>query len=249
MQKTQEATQEIYVLNKKLRLRHSAQGFKTSMDTVFLAAACNVKAGQRLLDMGCGVGGAGLCVLSRVSDIALTGVEVQEEHAALARHNAQTNGFGDACDFIHSDIRDYKKEKYFDHAICNPPFLEAGKHLRSPSVEKATAMGHEKEGLSLQNWIDAAYHNLKSKGSLTFIYPVKAMDTLICGLENRFGAIEVFPLWSKQGEGAKRVIIRAVKDRKSNTTLHSGLVLHEENGEYTQAANKILRDNAALQDV
>ena len=57
-----------------------------------------------------------------------------------------------------------------------------------------------------------------------------------------FGAIEIIPLWSRAGIEAKRVIIRAIKDRKTPARIHAGLVLHELDGSYTEAADAVLRD-------
>ena len=239
------ATQEIYVLNKRVKLIHTEKGFKTSIDSVLLAAACPARAGDHILDMGSGVGGAGLCVLTRVEGIKLTGVELQAEHVELAKRNAVANLFQERCEFINSDIRDYKNENAFDHIICNPPYLEAGAHLRSPHEEKATAMGHE-DVLTMKDWIDVGHECLKSKGSLTMIHRADKTDKIIQALGKRFGAVEIIPLWPKQGEDAKRVIIRAVKHRKTPATLHAGLVLHDGNGEYTQEAEKILRHAEGL---
>ncbi len=238
------ATQEIYVLNKRLKLLHTAEGFKTSIDSVLLASPCKAKAGEHILDMGCGVGGAGLCVLTRVQNVKLTGVEIQADHVDLAKKNAKANGFADQCDFIHHDITQYKSDISFDHVICNPPYLEAGKHLKSPSIEKAKAMGHEEA--VLKEWIDIAYRRLRPNGSLTMIHRADHMDKIIQDMGERFGALEIIPLWPKAGVNAKRVIVRAIKDRRSPMTLHAGLVLHQENGDYTLQANKIFRDLTPL---
>lgn len=252
-------TQEIYVLNKRLKLTHNVGAFKTSIDSVLLAAACPVKTGESVLDLGCGVGGAGLCVLTRVSGVHLTGVEIQAEHAALAYGNAAANNLADQCDFIACDIRDYQNENVFDHVICNPPYLEAGAHLRSPSEENAIAMGGALKKApcpqageravkqdELREWIDKAHDCLKSNGTLTMIHRADKIDKMIAALGKRFGAVEIIPLWPKQGEAAKRVILRAIKHRKSPAHIHAGLVLHDEAGEYSEAAQKILRHAAAL---
>jgi tRNA1(Val) A37 N6-methylase TrmN6 len=63
-------------------------------------------------------------------------------------------------------------------------------------------------------------------------------------LGRRFGAVEIIPLWPRQGEAAKRVIVRARKDRQTPCTLHPGLVLHEAGGSYTPETDGILRDMA-----
>ncbi len=45
------------------------------MDTVLLASACTAVVGEKVLDMGCGVGGAGLCLLSRVGGLSCDGFQ------------------------------------------------------------------------------------------------------------------------------------------------------------------------------
>jgi len=51
----------------------------------------------------------------------------------------------------------------------------------------------------------------------------------------------VFPLWPKRGVAAKRVIVRARKGIRTPLALSPGLVLHEEDGTYTEQADAILR--------
>lgn len=237
--------QEITVLNKQVRLKQAENGFRTSMDSVMLAAACPIKSGQTLLDMGCGVGSAGLCVLFRQKDILLTGVDIQDDHVLLAKDNAALNGMSDRAEFICSDVRMFKREKGFHHIVCNPPYLETGAHLRSPHDAKATAMGHEGD-LKTEDWIINAARLLKPEGTLTMVHEAGKTDRIIQAMEGCFGAVEMIPLWPKQGRSAKRVIIRAVKGRKSPLSLHSGLILHDANGGYTVEAEEILREAKGL---
>jgi tRNA1(Val) A37 N6-methylase TrmN6 len=130
--------------------------------------------------------------------------------------------------------------------MCNPPYLEAGTYTPSASEERAMALGHEGRETSLKDWIDAGFAALKSGGSLSMIHRADMTDKIILGLGKRFGAIEIIPLYPRPGEEAKRVIIRAIKDRKTPARLHAGLVLHEADGRYTTAADAILRDGAAI---
>ncbi len=233
----------IHVLNRRVALYQPAQGFRTSLDSVMLAAACPAKAGQSVLDLGCGVGSAGLCLASRVPGIHLTGVEIQADHVALAEKNAALNGVPAA--FTCADIRDYRGAPQ-NHVICNPPFSEAGKHLPSPSSAKALARGHIEADCTLKDWIDAGFRNLKNGGSLTLIHMAAETHTIIQALGKRFGAVEIIPLWPRAGVPAKRVILRAIKNRKTQAVIHPGLVLHEADGAYTAAADRILRDGGAL---
>lgn len=227
---------EIYVLDKRVKLLQPVDGFRTSLDSVMLAAACPAKLGQSVLDLGCGVGGAGLCVLERVKGTCLTGVDIQFDHIEMARENAVMNKA--QAEFIVSDIMDFRSDERFDHVICNPPYMEEGAHTPSPKIKKATAHGHD---LLVKDWIDAGFEHLKSGGSYTMIHRADMTDKIIQGMGKRFGAIEIIPLWPRAGQNAKRVIVRSVKDRKTPATLHAGIVLHQEDGSYTDAADAILR--------
>lgn len=231
--------EEIYVLNKRLKLIQAKNGFRTCLDSVMLAAACPAQEGANILDIGCGVGGAGLCVLARVAGAMLTGIDIQSDHIELAVQNAKMNNMDSQATFISSDIRDYKDNR-FDHAICNPPYLDAGDQTPSPSSAKATAHVHQ-DDVTLRNWIDGAVRNLKSKGSLTIIHRADQSDKILQNLEGRFGGTEIIPLWPKQNTPAKRVIIRTYRDSRASAILHPGIVLHQENGDYTEDAEGILR--------
>lgn len=244
-------TTEIHVLDKKIRLLQMADGgFRTSLDSVMLASACPASAGDHVLDAGCGVGGASFCLLWRVPQAQLTGVEWQGEYIALARQNAVLNHMEPRATFVQADIRDYCAEEtkpLFDHVIINPPYSESGHHTPSPDVIKAVAMGHQDADLSLEDWVKAAHRLLKSGGSLTMIYPATGTDKIIRAMGRKFGAIEIIPLWPRAGVEAKRVIIRARKDRQTPARILAGLVLHQEDeNNYTDAADAILRDGQGL---
>lgn len=237
--------EEIFVLDKRVRLLQPPGGFRTSLDSVMLAAACPAKEGDHVLDMGAGVGGASFCLYRRAG-CAVTGVELQTDYVTLAQRNIALNDANGKAAFIQSDIRAYKAEAPFDHIICNPPYFEAGGHTVSPDHLRAGARGHQDEGMSVKDWIDAGFRNLRSGGSLTMIHQAGMADDIIQALGRRFGAVEIIPLWPRSGEAAKRVIIRARKDRQTPCTLHPGLVLHQTDGRYTFEAEGILRSMAAL---
>lgn len=240
-----EQPEEIFVLNKRVRLLQPPKGFRTSLDSVMLAAACPAKQDDYVLDMGAGVGGASFCLFKRVG-CAVTGIELHPGYALLAQQNVPLNDSTGKVQFIQSDIRNYKSDTPFDHVICNPPYFEAGGHTVSPDVLRAQALGHQDETMSVKDWVDAGFKNLRSGGSLTMIHQASMTDDIIQALGRRFGAVEIIPLWPRLGEAAKRVIVRARKDRQTPCTLHPGLVLHEAGGGYTPETDGILRDMAAL---
>ena len=57
------------VLGGRLVLRQPRKGHRVGHDAILLAAACSVRARERLIELGAGVGAAGLAVARRVSDL------------------------------------------------------------------------------------------------------------------------------------------------------------------------------------
>ena len=239
----------IHVLNKKLALHQAPEGFRTSMDSVMLAAACSAKSSDNILDLGCGVGSAGLCAIYRTG-ASLTGIDIQQDHIELAKKNARANDMEDRTTFICDDVKTAQMET-FNHIICNPPYMDAGTHLQSPSPAKAKAMGYTEEDITLQDWVRCAHRHIKGQGSLTMVHDAGQADNIIHALYGksggkRFGGVEIIPIYSRHDTPAKRVIIRAYKHKKSKATLYSGIIMHEENGDYTKEADNILRHAAPL---
>ena len=62
----------------------------------------------------------------------------------------------------------------------------------------------------------------------------------------KLGNLEIFPIVSKQGEKANRVLIRGYLNKKGPLTLHFPLVMHRKNGKRTEIAEKILRFGEAI---
>src|SRR4030081_3318700 len=78
-------------LGGQLRLRQPKSGHRAGHDAMLLAAATPARSGDRVADLGAGVGAAGLAVAKRVSGIDLVLVEIDETLAGLARGNATAN--------------------------------------------------------------------------------------------------------------------------------------------------------------
>lgn len=241
---------ETTLLRGRVRLLQPKVGFHASIDTVFLAAAVAVKDRHKVLDVGCGVGSAGLCVISRNKNISLTGIDIQRELTDIASQNAALNGVEDRCRFFQGDIQGEKviPDNEFNAVIMNPPYLEGGAHTPSPEKIKATSHGEHISGANLEDWVKYAHRKLKQGGSLTLIHRADRLDDVIVALEKKrwFGSLVVYPLWSHAGEDAKRVIISARKERYAPLVLKPGMVIHKADGQYTAEADAILSEAAGI---
>jgi tRNA1(Val) A37 N6-methylase TrmN6 len=213
-----------------------------------LAAACPARAGESVLELGCGAGVAMLCLALRVPGIALSGLEVQAEYADLARRNAAANGI--PARIHEGDLTEMPAELRavaFDHVIANPPYFTAG--TTAPETGRGLAR-HEVTPMAV--WIDAALRRLRPGGGLTLIQRADRLDAILSGLEGRAGAITILPVVARAGRDAGRVIVRARKGARGPLRLLSPFVMHEnlshsaDAEDLTLAAQAVLREAAAL---
>ena len=58
-------------LGGKLKIKQPAKGYRIGIDTVLLASATKPRDNAKVLDLGCGVGGVSLCLLSNHPNISV----------------------------------------------------------------------------------------------------------------------------------------------------------------------------------
>lgn len=234
-------------LGGKLDIWQPLTGFRAATDPVLLAAACPARPGECVLDLGCGVGTAGLCLGTRVA-VECWGLELQSDYAELARRNADENNVnmrvitGDLT-AMPAPLRDMS----FDHVITNPPFFGPGK----PAPDAGRAQARQEE-VGLANWLDAALRRLRPKGWLTLIHRSERLPEVISALHNRAGGVEIKPLAPRAGRAATRFLLRARKGSRSAAHLHNPLILHDgtehdtDRDDYSAEAKAILRNGEML---
>src|ERR1700684_4654942 len=90
MSEAGEFTEDAF-LGGQLRLRQPRSGHRAGHDAMLLAASTPARSGDRVVDLGAGVGAAGFAVARRVAGITLALVEIDNALAELARANALGN--------------------------------------------------------------------------------------------------------------------------------------------------------------
>src|SRR5258708_10795240 len=216
----------------RLRLRQPKSGPRAGHDAVLLAAAARARSGERLVDLGAGVGAAGLAVAKRVAGIELVLVEIDEVLAALARGNAATNAI--AADVIMLDVAPAADAfaavglppDSVDVVLMNPPFNDPARHRASP--DKAREIAHVSTAATLEKWVHAARRILKSGGALILIWRADGLVEVLSALGRGFGSLELLPVHAEARVPAIRVLIRAIKGGKAPLQMHAALLLNDE---------------------
>lgn len=225
-------------LGGRLKLYQPKKGYRVTSDSVFLAASIAPKKGDKILDIGAGSGAILSCLSSRLDDIEniiMHGLEYQEDLIKLANQNAAH------VRYFHGDLfgEDVLEPNSYHHVVSNPPYYDKGTVTESPYATKA--MAHGKGMDSLKFWIERCVRMVRPRGYITIVHRADRMDDIIEALNQKCGAMIIYPFYSKAGQDANRVIIRAQKDAKGLLSLKSGMIVHKSNGEYSTQAENILR--------
>jgi tRNA1(Val) A37 N6-methylase TrmN6 len=234
------------VLGGRLRLLQPRTGHRFGHDAILLAAAVRATAGERAVELGSGVGAAGLALATRIPGLSVSLVEIDPVLTALATENARRNGLADRVgthcrDATAPAVEADLAAASFDHALSNPPFNDPARHHGSSDPARRSAH----IGADLRPWVATAARLLRPQGTLTLIYRADGLADVLNALAEDFGSIAVVPIFPKPNAGAIRVVVRAIKGSGGALTLCPGLLLNED-GRPTQAAEAILREGAAL---
>lgn len=234
------------LLDGRVTVRQPADGYRVAIDPVLLAAFVCAKAGDRVIDVGCGTGAAMFCLAARVPGVDVTGLEIQPDMAKLAGEGIALNKLAARARVMEGDLAllsDLVCAQPFDIAITNPPFVAAGTTPPDPII----ATAHKESHLPLAAWIAKCLTLLRSGGRLVLIHRADRLSEVMAALrDGSCGDIRVLPVQPKSDAPAKRVLIDAGKGRKSPDTLLPALVLHTADGGFTAETQAVLRNMAML---
>ena len=65
-------------LDVKLTIFQPNKGFRAGRDSVLLAASVNAQSGEKVLEIGAGVGTVLFCLMNRIPGLESTGIEIME---------------------------------------------------------------------------------------------------------------------------------------------------------------------------
>ena len=191
------------VLGGRLRLRQPRRGHRVGHDAILLAAACPARAGDAVVDLGAGVGAAGLALAARVPGVAVTLVEIDRSLAALAEENAQLNGLSERVRSLALDVaapaRAFAaaglRADLLAHVLMNPPFNDPARQRASP--DRARRLAHMAPPATLAAWTRTAARLLRPRGTLCLIWRADGLGDVLAALAPAFGAVTVLPVHGK----------------------------------------------------
>jgi tRNA1(Val) A37 N6-methylase TrmN6 len=240
------------VLGGRLRLKQPRRGHRVGHDAILLAAATAAEPGDHAVDLGAGVGAAGLALAARVPGITATLVEIEPELAALAAENASRNGLADRVRSVVLDVA-APPRAFAAHGLragsaarvlMNPPFNDPARQQLSPEARRRFAHAAR---LPLAVWTRCATRLLRPGGTLTLIWRADGLEEVLATLTAAgLGGLAVRPLHPRPEAAAIRILVAGQKGSAGPLAVLPGLVLNDPAGAPSPAAEAILRHGASL---
>ncbi len=226
--------------------RQPASGYRASVDTVLLGASITMAPEERAIELGCGSGAALLIAAARNPQSSFLGVERDAALAALAAANARANACSDRVEVVAGDALALDRRRgSFDHAFFNPPFFDDAGAVRPPrDAARRAAFVNNAGGVGA--WVAAALALVRSRGRMTLVHRAERLADVLGALAGAAGEIRVRPIHPKPQAPARRIVVRARKGVRSPLVIAPPLVLHKDDGAWTDEAAEILNGARGL---
>jgi tRNA1Val (adenine37-N6)-methyltransferase len=227
-----------------LTLRQPERGYRYSLDPFLLADFCSPRRGERILDLGAGVGVIGLLLASRHPTVRVTGIELQPDLALFAAENARSNSLDERCRIIRGDLRDaprFLPPEHFHRVVANPPFRRTGSGATPPDPGRANA--RQELTFTLTDLAVTAAALLRFGGALCVIHLTERLPELCRALDESGLAPKKLRLIASSSTSAPRLcLVSAIKGGRPGLSVLPQLVLHEPGGQYSGEVAAMLRD-------
>ena len=210
--------------------------FCFGMDAVLLSGFARAKEGAKVLDLGTGTGIIPILMAAKTKAHHLTGLEIQEESADMARRSVLLNHLEEKIDIVTGDIKEAAGlfgASSFDVVTCNPPYMIGCHGLTNPEAPKAIAR-HELL-CTFDDVVAAAGRLLKPGGDFFLVHrPFRLVEIMVklheAGLEPKRMRL-VYPYADRE---PNMVLLEANRGGKPRLTVEKPLIIYEKEGVYSE---------------
>lgn len=216
------------------RIIQNPKKFCFGMDAVLLSGFAGAGRGTKVLDMGTGTGIIPILMEAKTEAEHLTGLEIQEESADMARRSVCLNNLQDKIAIVQGDIREAGTlfgAASFDVVTCNPPYM-AGQHgLRNPEEPKAIAR-HEVL-CTLEDVVSQAAKVLKPGGNFYMVHrPFRLVEIMVALREYRLEPKRMRLVYPFADKEPNMILIEANRGGRPQLTVEKPLIIYKEPGVY-----------------
>ncbi len=228
------------LLGGRLKYEQPARGYRVALEAPLLARFAidtRERAFARVVDLGSGPGAVCLCLVGSGWAMRGMAVEIDREHAELARRNAAANGL--PIEVIESDVGDAHCEPG-DLVIANPPWFEPSGGAVAPDVSRAGARAFTRG--TLESFVRASRRLLAPRGRVVMSLPSsRSVEALATFATVGLHAKRIRFVHPREGEEADVIFIEAKPSRPGGLVIEPPWFVRGTGDDYTAETDDALR--------
>ena len=217
------------------RIIQDTHRFCFGMDAVLLSGFARVKNEAKVLDLGTGTGIIPILLEAKTGAAHLTGLEIQEDSADMARRSVCLNGLEEKISIVTGDIKEAGSlfdAASFDVITSNPPYMTERHGLINP--EDAKAIARHEILCTLEDVIAQAARLLRPGGNFFMVHrPFRLAEILYkmvsAGIEPKRMRL-VHPFLDRE---PNMVLIEGLRGGNSRLKVEKPLIVYRSQGVYT----------------
>lgn len=223
-----------------LHIIQSEDVFSFSLDAVLLAHYVSLRNKDRVIDLGTGNGVMPLLLTTRGKmprSGEIVGLEIQERLADMAARSVHGNGLTETIKIVHGDTREAVQtfgHESFDVVICNPPYRPAG--VGDASLNPHVAIAKHEITCTLEQAVQAAAGLCRFNGKVAFVHrPDRLVEIFMTMRQYKLEPKRMLLVHPRPHLRPNIVLVEAIKGGKPDLKIDAPLIVHQEDGSYTQA--------------
>lgn len=201
---------EDYFIDPACKVLQTKAHFCFNSDSTDLAKFCRVYPGEAVCEIGTN-NGALLLFLDRYHPASLTGIEILDQPACLARINLDRSVQADH-EIFQGSVENFDRQD-FDLVVCNPPYFElpAADGFLNPLSLKQQA--RFEKNLDLKTMILQASRLLRSHGRFCFVHrPDRICEAIVHMAACNMAVSRLQIVYDHRDQQAKAILVEAIKE-------------------------------------
>ena len=219
--------------------------FSFSIDSVLLANFVNINLTDKKIIDFCTGNAPVPMLLSYKTDNEIIGVELQNEIFKLAEKSISENKLNDRIKIINEDVNNLHNlflPDSFDIITCNPPYFKTKNENLLNNNEIKSIARHEIK-LDLDGIFKQAKYLLKNGKRIVLVHrPDRLIEIIDVMRKYGFEPKRIRFCYPKVGLDANILLIEAVKNGKSGLKVEEPIIVHNEDGSYTDIVRKMFEE-------
>ena len=224
-----------------LKIVQNKNYFNFSLDSVLLPNFASITPNTKMiLDMCTGNAPIPL-ILSKKTNAKIIGVEIQKEIFELAKESIKINNLNN-IELINKDVKDIVNDyetDTFDLITCNPPYFRYNKESILNDNEVKSIARHELS-ITLDDIFKISKKLLKNGGSICIVHRTERLIEILETMKKyNIEPKRIQFIYPKIDKESNLVLIDGRKNGKTGLKLLKPLIVHNEDGSYTNEVLKI----------